>query len=72
MFVWVYLDGEGREVGRSSEVGDREAAEAWLARSWEELSDRGIESVELCNQDLTEPLYRMSLADPAEKADGNG
>lgn len=61
MFTWTYLDGAGLEAGSSPAFPDRDAAEGWLVRSWEQLAERGIEEVSLVDGDGDGELYRMSL-----------
>ncbi len=59
MATWRYLDAAGHDVGSSEEFGDQAAAEAWLGDSWRELLDRGVETVELTDDE--DVVYRMSL-----------
>ncbi len=62
MFVWRYFS-VTEATGQTSEpLIDRAAAEAWLAANWEDLSDRGIEEVELTDRTTGEVVYRMTLA----------
>jgi hypothetical protein len=60
MFVWRYLDVEGREVGTSEEFPDQESAEEWLRDSWEGLADEGVEVVALW--DNAGLVYEMKLS----------
>jgi hypothetical protein len=60
MVVWRYLDGEDREMGRSDVFDDQDEAEAWLTASWRDLLAKGVDAVEL-REDDGDPLYRMSL-----------
>lgn len=71
MFVWRYLDVGGAETGGSEPFEDQDAAEAWLAGSWQELFDRGVETVELVEVDAGEGgvRYRMGLR-PDAGSDG--
>ena len=59
MIVWRYLDANREEAGRSDPFVVREDAEAWMGEAWEELLGRGIEEVELLEDDRR--LYRMGL-----------
>ena len=59
---WRYLAASGGEIGGSEELGDREAAEAWLGSAWLELRDSGVDAVELLDE-AGETIYRMSLED---------
>jgi hypothetical protein len=63
VFVWRYLDARGTESGASDRFEDRDAAEAWLSGSWEELLEGGVEAVELVEGDAgsDEVRYRMEL-----------
>jgi hypothetical protein len=60
-FGWRYLDAAGADVGSSESFGGRDAAEAWLAEAWVDLSGRGVEEVVLVDRGTGESLYRMSL-----------
>ena len=44
---WVVRDASGGDLSSSEELGSREEAEAWMAREWESLLERGGESVTL-------------------------
>jgi hypothetical protein len=57
--AWRYLDAAGGEVGTSAAFDHRDAAEEWLGGAWRELLGRGIEEVELVEDDRV--LYRMGL-----------
>ena len=61
MFVWRYLDTNEQDVGSSEPFEDVEAAEAWLTQEWASLRDRGVEQVELLDDEQVQVLYRMSL-----------
>lgn len=61
MFAWTYLDRAGDEIGRSQGFDQAAEAEDWIGSSWPELLERGIESVELRDQDRGTTLYRMGL-----------
>jgi len=61
--TWRYLDAAGGEVGESPAFPDRAGAEAWIGASWVDLRDRGVDAVELVDDEGDEPVYRMSLAD---------
>lgn len=61
MLAWRFLDPAGTEVGRSESFSDRGAAETWMAASWPELLERGIEEVALLDEADGE-LYRMALS----------
>jgi hypothetical protein len=60
-FAWAYLDGEGREGGRSEPFEDRDGAEQWMGTAWEDLLARGYREVELIELDAGRTLYRMGL-----------
>jgi hypothetical protein len=63
-FAWRYLSAADEEIGRSEPFADRAAAEEWLGSSWEDLSDRGAEAVELVKVvegSMGVPVYRMPL-----------
>ena len=60
-FTWAYLDEAGEEVGRSEGFADREAAEAWMGQSWQDLLDRGVEQVALEDDERGSRVYRMGL-----------
>ncbi len=59
MHTWRYLDASGGDAGRSEPFDRREDAEAWMGEAWEQLLERGIESVELLDGERR--LYRMGL-----------
>jgi hypothetical protein len=61
VFSWRYIDETGHDVGSSDPFEDQEAAEAWLTQEWVSLRDRGIEDVELLDDEQDQALYRMSL-----------
>lgn len=61
VFVWRYLDEAGRDMGSSERFADRDQAESWLGEGWSDLRDRGVEEVELFDEDQGEPVYRMGL-----------
>lgn len=63
VFVWRYIDRSGEEVGTSEDFADAEAAETWMGEAWPDLRDRGVEEVELIDQDRAESLYRMGLSE---------
>jgi hypothetical protein len=63
VLTWRFLDGSGAGAGSSPAFPDQVQAEAWLAESWQDLRDRGVEHVELVDAAGGEPRYRMSLAD---------
>jgi len=58
-FFWLLLDSAGGPTGRSDELADRDAAEAWLSERWADLLDSGVETVALT--DGGSEVYRMSL-----------
>jgi hypothetical protein len=58
---WHYEGESGAEGGRSEAFADRDAAEEWMGRAWQELVDAGVEQVELRDEERDEILYRMSL-----------
>jgi hypothetical protein len=61
MFGWAYLDAAGEEVGRSPDFSDAEEAEDWIASSWRELFESGVESVVLFDLARERRMYRMGL-----------
>ena len=63
MFAWTYLDRAGEEIGRSPGFDRADQAEDWIGSSWPELLERGIESVELWDQERGRALYRMGLGE---------
>ena len=63
MYAWRYLDGSGNELGTSEGFAAKEEAEAWMGEDWSELRDRGVEAVELIDQERGERLYRMALSE---------
>ena len=65
MVAWRYLDETGNVLGESVGFPDRTEAESWMAESWEDLRDRGVDEVVLVEPGSDRPLYRMGLA-PAE------
>jgi hypothetical protein len=65
MFAWVYRDDRGEEVGRSQRFADREAAEGWMGDAWADLRERGVEEVDLLDEERDRRLYRMSLDEVA-------
>ena len=60
-FAWTYLDPDGRAVGSSEEFADRESAEEWMGRSWQDLLDKGVEEVALEDRARGRRVYRMGL-----------
>jgi hypothetical protein len=65
MVAWQYLDDTGNVLGESVGFADRTEAEAWMAESWEDLRDRGVDEVALMEPGSDQPLYRMGLS-PAD------
>ena len=63
MFRWRYLDGSGADIGSSQRFSDQESAESWLAESWMDLRDRGVEEVALLDETGGGAIYRMGLAE---------
>ena len=63
MFAWMYLDGDGNELGRSHAFADQAGAEAWMSEAWSGLLERGVEGVALAADGSDRPLYRMSLGE---------
>lgn len=63
MFAWRYLNSSAEEIGVSARFEDADAAEAWLSEAWQDLRGRGVEEVELIDQQLCEILYRMGLSE---------
>ncbi|TMK81705.1 MAG: hypothetical protein E6G47_02690 [Actinobacteria bacterium] len=63
MIRWRYLDATGAQTGASDEFHDSDEAESWLTASWAELRERGIQSVELVDDNDGSVLYRMELAE---------
>lgn len=62
-FSWTYLDGEGREIGRSDAFSERQAAEDWMGQAWEDLLEHGIEEVALQDDERGKRIYRMGLGE---------
>ena len=52
MIRWRYLDATGAQAGASDEFHDSDEAESWLTASWAELRERGIQSVELIDDNV--------------------
>ncbi len=63
MFVWRLLDRDGHEISSSDRFADRPSAESWLSDRWPELLDRGVEQVDLMDEDDDHAVYRMALRD---------
>jgi hypothetical protein len=63
MIRWRYLDATGAKTGASDEFHDSDEAESWLTASWAELRERGIQSVELVDDNDGSVLYRMELTE---------
>ncbi len=63
VFVWRYLDQGGEELGSSERFADRESAEAWIGETWSDLYERGVEEVELVQENGGGALFRMGLAE---------
>jgi hypothetical protein len=63
MIRWRYLDASGAPTGASDEFHDSDGAESWLTASWAELRERGIQSVELIDDNDGSVLYRMELTE---------
>ncbi len=61
MFGWMYMDGDGNDVGASDRFEDPDAAESWMGQSWEGLLEVGVEEVVLVDHDRGKRLYRMGL-----------
>ena len=61
MFAWTYLDGSGKEVGRSPRFADTDAAEDWIGSSWPQLLENGVLAVILVDEQGDKQLYRMGL-----------
>jgi len=59
--VWVYIDPEGVEKGRSEPFGDRQAAEDWMALAWEDLLNQGFAEAALTDLEDGSTVYRMGL-----------
>lgn len=57
---WRYQDADGADATGPGEVfGSQADAESWLGQSWRELSEQGIATVSLVEDDRVE--YVMSL-----------
>jgi hypothetical protein len=67
VFRWVYLDGDGQEVGRSEAFPDQVAAEEWMGRGWEGLFEAGVEEVALLDGPHERRVYRMPLQAEGEE-----
>jgi hypothetical protein len=61
VFSWRYLDEAGEERGRSDPFPDRDAAEAWMGATWQELLEAGHEEVVLRDDERDATVYRMGL-----------
>lgn len=59
-WTWRYLDAASEPTSGPDEAfGSQADAESWLGQSWRELSDAGIATVQLLEDDRVE--YSMSL-----------
>ncbi|MGA8117966.1 MAG: hypothetical protein WCA46_30390 [Actinocatenispora sp.] len=59
-WMWRYLDAAGESATGPGEVfGSQSDAESWLGQSWRELSERGVATVRLVEDDRVE--YDMAL-----------
>ncbi|BCJ29531.1 hypothetical protein AB0I55_03255 [Actinocatenispora sera] len=59
-WMWRYLDQAGEPVEGPTEVfGSQSDAESWLGQCWRELSEKGVTTVRLVEDDRQE--YEMSL-----------
>jgi len=59
-WMWRYLDADGQATAGPGETFASQAdAESWLGQTWRELSDTGVATVRLLDDDRTE--YEMSL-----------
>ncbi|MDQ3752446.1 MAG: hypothetical protein M3333_06105 [Actinomycetota bacterium] len=56
---WVVRDASGGDLFSGEELGSREEAEAWMAREWGSLLERGGESVTLVGDGREQ--YTMGL-----------
>jgi hypothetical protein len=56
---WLYRDAHGSELGHSDPFASQAEAEAFMARAWAELYDRGVRTVVLVVDG--QELYDMSL-----------
>ena len=63
MFAWRYLDETGAELGTSHPFPDQASAEAWMGDAWSGLRERGVEEVELMDEERGRRIYRMGLAE---------
>lgn len=61
MFGWAYLDDRGEEIGSSERFPERQQAEDWMGRAWQDLAERGVEEVVLIDHERDRPIYRMGL-----------
>jgi len=62
VFIWMFIDGVGEEVGSSQHFPDPEAAEDWMGMCWRDLYENGVEEVALHDQARNRRLYRMGLS----------
>ena len=60
-FAWTYLDAGSRTTGASETFDDRDSAEEWMGRAWQELLDAGVEKVALVDLERDRTIYRMGL-----------
>ncbi|BCJ36236.1 hypothetical protein Athai_37390 [Actinocatenispora thailandica] len=59
-WMWRYLDQAGEPAEGPGEVfGSQSDAESWLGQCWRELSEQGVVTVRLVEDDRLE--YEMSL-----------
>lgn len=61
MFLWMYFDLEGTEVGTSDRFNERAGAEEWMGTVWSDLLSSGVEQVALVDEERARTLYRMGL-----------
>jgi hypothetical protein len=66
MFRWRYLSDAEEDLGRSEGFPEQEEAEAWMGEAWQDLRDRGVEAVELWDDDRGDRVYRMGLEESRE------
>jgi hypothetical protein len=67
VYWWGYVNEDDASMGESERFESSQAAEAWLAREWEPLLERGVAEVLLYQEEGGEDvvLYRMGLGPEA-------
>ncbi len=64
-WMWRYQDAAGEPTtGPGEAFGSQSDAESWLGQSWRELSEKGVATVRLVEDDRVE--YEMSLSQESD------